>query len=190
MRIIAGRFKGKRLLGPSGDGIRPTPNKVKEALFSIIGSHITDARVADLYAGTGAIGIEALSRGAHHVSFIDSNQKALALLQKNLDLCQLTSQVSIHRTAVERFLHQGAQPHFTYDVLFADPPYSLDVSTELLPSIASSDTIHAQSLVILEHSSKAVIPQSLAPLTLHRQYRYGDTTLSVFTPESEKEQDQ
>ena len=189
MKVIAGIYKGRQLLGPQGHSLRPTPNKVKEALFSIIGTRISQARVADLYSGTGAIGIEALSRGADHVTFVDSNKQALALLRKNLALCKLSSQAAIHQLFVETFLQKSTLQASPFDLVFADPPYTLDANKELLPSLASSVTIHAQSLVILEHSSKATVSHSIKQLSLQRQYQYGDTTLSVFTNNIERWRD-
>jgi 16S rRNA (guanine(966)-N(2))-methyltransferase RsmD len=106
MRVIAGSHRGRRLCGPQGTALRPTSDKVREALFSILGTQVSGSRFLDLYAGTGAVGIEALSRGASSVTFVESDPKAVQLLRKNLQTCQLldSAQVRIGQTAV--FLDQ------------------------------------------------------------------------------------
>ncbi len=185
MRVIAGAQKGRSLVGPPSRGLRPTPNRVREALFSIIGSRIEGARVADLYAGTGAVGIEALSRGAGHVTFVEADPKALRLVRANLAHCGLAHLAAVYPMSVANFLHREASSGAPYDIMFADPPYDQDAGTELLPSLASGATIAPDSLVILEHFSKATVPAQVGRLCRLRQYRYGDTTLSVFALSTE-----
>lgn len=181
MRVIAGAQKGRRLTGPPRGGLRPTPDRVKEALFSILGPRIVGAFMVDLYAGTGAVGIEALSRGARAVTFVESDTQALRVLRTNLAHCGFAPLATVHAMSVSRFLRAKGPSSEPYDVVFADPPYRLDAERELLPWLGRGATIAPGSLVILEHSSKAEIPARVGGLSRVRQYRYGDTTLSMFT---------
>jgi 16S rRNA (guanine(966)-N(2))-methyltransferase RsmD len=158
---------------------------VREALFSILGTRILGARLLDLYAGTGAIGIEAFSRGAHRVTFVESNPRSLRVLRGNLQRCGLTPLADIHTCRVDSFLERAGLGGGSYDIVFADPPYHTDEGEKLLPSLASSAIITCDSLVILEHFTKMMVPPQVARLLFLRQYRYGDTTLSVFRVHAE-----
>lgn len=180
MRVIAGSQKGRRLMRPQGLDLRPTPDRVREALFSILGARIVGARVLDLYAGTGAIGIEAFSRGAQRVTFVESNPRSLRILRANLHRCGFTAMADIHARRVAGFLEQAGLWGGPYDIVFADPPYHTDEGEKLLPSLASDAIITRDSVVVLEHFSKMIVPPQVARLLLLRQHRYGDTTLSVF----------
>lgn len=180
MRVIAGSQKGRRLMRPQGPDLRPTPDRVREALFSILGTRIVGARLLDLYAGTGAVGIEALSRGAQRVTFVESNPRSLRILRANLNRCGLTSMADIHTCRVAGFLEQAGLWGGHYDIVFADPPYHTDEGEKLLPSLASDTIITRDSVVVLEHFTKMMVPPRVTRLLLLRQYRYGDTTLSVF----------
>ena len=180
MRVIAGSQKGRRLMASRGDGLRPTSDRVKEALFSILGSRTDGARVLDLYAGTGAIGIEALSRGAQVATFVEPDAASLKALRANLDRCNLAPQALVHACTVESFLRRQQSSESTYDIIFADPPYHDGSAPALLPSLDQAGIMTTDSIVILEHFSKVTVPSEVGRLVRLRQYRYGDTTLSVF----------
>ena len=123
MRVIAGSHRGRRLSGPQGTVLRPTSDKVREALFSILGSKVSGSHFLDLYAGTGAVGIEALSRGASTVTFVESDPKVLQLLQENLRTCQLLDRAQVRIGQAATFLDRKDWWGGPYDILFADPPY-------------------------------------------------------------------
>lgn len=178
MRVIAGAQKGRRLAGPKGHDLRPTADRVKEALFSIIGARLVDARFLDLYAGTGSVGIEALSRGAGHVAFVESNPTTLQLLRMNLDRCGLAGRGEVHACPAATFLEE-ADPD-TFDIIFADPPYSTDGGTQVLQLLDHTQRVAQDSMVILEHSTKLTPPSVSGRLSRRRQYRYGDTSLSIY----------
>jgi 16S rRNA (guanine966-N2)-methyltransferase len=184
MRVIAGTQKGRRLLSANGLDVRPTSGRVKEALFSIIGSRIEGARFLDLFAGTGAIAIEALSRGAARVICIDSNPAALRYLRENLTRCNLLSKVEIQACRSEEFL--GGTSACPFDIVFADPPYDEAGSRELLPSLSRSVMIDDDTIVILEHPTRRSIPSQIGRLMRSRQYCYGDTSLTKFQVLSEE----
>jgi 16S rRNA (guanine966-N2)-methyltransferase len=178
MRVIAGSQRGRRLLAAQGLDLRPTSGRVKEALFSILGARIEGARFLDLYAGTGAIGIEAASRGAAQVAFVESNSASLRVLQSNLRHCGMSDDVDVHACAAEAFVGRATPPAF--DIVFADPPYRIDSIRGLLPSLARSAIIGPQTIVILEHPTKQRMPAHIDSLTRFRSYRYGDTSLTAF----------
>lgn len=161
--------------------MRPTADRVKEALFSILGSRVVGSRFLDLYAGTGAIGIEALSRGASQVTFVEPDRAALQVLRANLTLCKVTTAAEVHACPAGSFLASLGKAAAAYDIIFADPPYHQDYLEELWPALAETAAITDDTLIVLEHSSKTAVPAVKGRLSLLRQYRYGDTTLSVYT---------
>src|SRR3982750_4590828 len=120
MRVIAGRFKGRRLKTPTWDGLRPTSDKRRETLFNILASRVEGARVLDGFAGTGAIGIEALSRGAAHVTFVEQDSRAVALIEANLALCGVAADYNVRRGEVLATLRQQDA---AFDLILLDPPY-------------------------------------------------------------------
>lgn len=182
MRVIAGTYRGRRLYGPQTQTLRPTSDRVREALFSILGNRLPHSRFLDLYAGTGAVGIEALSRGADHVTAVEWNRDAVNLLQRNKRLCEIGAELTIQAHTVEQFLQRPDQWHGPYDIVFADPPYA---ETAKLFSVLSGSMIETLCAVdtwlIVEHGEKSAAPAAIGPTTLRRQYRYGDTTLSRYS---------
>ncbi|MEK6801632.1 MAG: 16S rRNA (guanine(966)-N(2))-methyltransferase RsmD [Nitrospirota bacterium] len=180
MRVIAGLHRGRRLLGPRGQAIRPTSDRVKEALFSILGERTTGARVLDLYAGTGSIGIEALSRGAAHVTFVEADRQALRLLNSNLEQCGLQQSANVCACQVSQFFRQATQWSGPYDIVFCDPPYQLTPELIAMAQEWNAGWLTDAAVVILEHGKKAEIPQTLGLLSQVKRYDYGDTALTRF----------
>src|SRR5438034_3952106 len=125
MRVIAGSLKGRRLKSPTWEGLRPTSDKLRETLFNVVGSRVVGARVIDGYAGTGAVGIEAISRGAAHVTFVESDRRAQALIAENLSACRIeTGYTMVRSTAARAWASLVADPAFTpFDLILLDPPY-------------------------------------------------------------------
>jgi 16S rRNA (guanine966-N2)-methyltransferase len=180
MRVIAGSHRGRHLCGPQGTALRPTSDKVREALFSILGTQVSGGRFLDLYAGTGAVGIEALSRGASAVTFVESDPKAVQLLRKNLQTCRLLdrAQVRIGQTAV--FLDQKDWWDGPYDVLFADPPYAALDELEIMIHAWRPGLLSERATVIIEQDSRAELPALIDHAALVRRYVYGDTALYLY----------
>ena len=174
MRVIAGRFKGRRLKAPTWDGLRPTSDKLRETLFNILAPRIDGARVFDGYAGTGAVGIEALSRGAHHVTFVEQDRRATALIRENIAACDAAADYTIEAGDVATLLqaHSAA-----FDLIWLDPPYESDSSEALL---AAAGALAAGGLVVLERATRRQpdVPASLARI---RDVKSGDSTLTFFT---------
>ena len=184
MRVIAGAQRGRRLMGPKGPGLRPTADRVKEALFSILSPRLAGARVLDLYAGTGAIGIEALSRGARHATFVEPHASSLKVLRANLELCGLSTQATIHPCTAETFFKRRTAAEPAYDIIFADPPYDDEGASALLSAFSRHANLQPTATLVLEHGSKT--EPVVDGLALIRRYRYGDTTLSLFRSRQEE----
>jgi len=176
MRVIAGTFKGRRLEAPTWDGLRPTSDKLRETLFNIVAARVGGARVLDGYAGTGAVGIEALSRGAGHVTFVETDPRAAALVEANLALCGVERGYTIQRgdvASVLRRLPAGA----AFDLILLDPPYEVDAVTALE---AAASVLSPDGLVVLERATRRE-PEVPAALTRVRDVRSGDSTLTFMT---------
>jgi 16S rRNA (guanine(966)-N(2))-methyltransferase RsmD len=176
MRIIAGTLKGRRLTPPRWDGLRPTSDKLRETLFNVLGPRVEGRRVLDAYAGTGAVGIEALSRGAAQVTFVESDRRAADLIEQNLSRCGVTDRYAIIRVEFARAESRVAGAGF--DVIFLDPPYGADELAEALNTAArlASD----QTLVIVEHAKRDKAPATVGQLSLTRDLISGDSGLAFY----------
>lgn len=163
--------------------VRPTSDKVKEALFSILGDRVVDAKVLDLFAGMGGIGIEALSRGAAHLDFVEVDEALADILEQNLTACGFTDRASVYRMDAFRFIKQIRRP---YDLVFADPPYHTWQLKKLLPVLGQGAMITPDGLVIVEHFHKITLPKQIGDLEAVRSYEYGDTVLTLYRREISK----
>jgi len=177
VRIVAGRWGGRRLTSPRGAATRPTADRVREALFSILGERVAGARVLDLFAGSGALGLEALSRGAAAATFVDAAPAAIRAVQGNLDA--LGGEADVRRADALRFLRAAPGEARQYDLVLLDPPYRLAARlgrelSEALPAVLAHD-----ALVVSESDRRA--PLSLE-LPLRDERRYGDTLIRIHDP--------
>jgi 16S rRNA (guanine(966)-N(2))-methyltransferase RsmD len=177
LRIIAGHFKGRRLKAPAWDGLRPTSDRLRETLFNILAPRIDGARVIDGFAGTGAVGIEALSRGAAHVLFIEQDRRAAALIASNLALCGVKQGYTIECGDVAAVL-QRAPRGTQHDLVLLDPPYDIDPDTVTRALAASAEVLAAGGVVVLERASRRDpgVPPGLKRV---RDVASGDSTLTV-----------
>ena len=178
MRVIAGEAKGRRLRGPRGVQTRATADKVKGALFNILADRIIGLRMLDLFAGTGAVGIEALSRGAAHVDFVESDEESVELLEDNLTACGFMDRASIHRSDAFRFIKKEADA--PYALVFADPPYYAWQIKKLLPVLGRGDILSPGGLAVVEHFRKTDVPEAIGRLRRLRTYEYGGTVLTFY----------
>jgi 16S rRNA (guanine966-N2)-methyltransferase len=178
MRVIAGTARGRQLLAPKDKGTRPISDRVKESLFGAIGARIVGARVLDLYAGSGAVGIEALSRGAASATFVERARPAVTVIRENLARTGLSEGAEVRAQAVETFL--AATPEGRWDVVVLDPPYAertLDLPLERLrPHLAPG------ALVVVKHFWRTPMPAG-AGLTITRTKRFGETALTFLEEE-------
>jgi 16S rRNA (guanine966-N2)-methyltransferase len=174
LRVGGGEARGRRLRAPKG--IRPTQGMVKAAIFNIVGPGIQGAHVLDLFAGSGAIGIEALSRGAAEVTFVDREPRGLAILRQNLDALELKDRAHVVRGDVVRWLESSPGAVGRAGLVFLDPPYEDVVLDRALLAL---DKALTDATVVAEHSRRQTLP-TLSRLQLDRQRRYGDTMVTVF----------
>ena len=173
MRVIAGVARGHPLVAPRDRGTRPITDRVKETLFGILGDRVPDARVLDLYAGSGAIGIEALSRGASHATFVERARPALEALRANLERTHLADLASVIAQSVERFLAgTSGEP---WDLVFLDPPYELRAI--VAPLRALEPHLAPDAMVVIKHFWRTEVPE-VPGLQSVRQRRFGETMLS------------
>ncbi len=177
MRVIAGAFKGRRLKTPAWDGLRPTSDKLRETLFNILAPRIEGARVFDGFAGTGAVGIEALSRGAAHVTFVDSDRRATALIEQNLALCGVERDYAIAKGRVQAVLAQLPDGE-RFDVIVLDPPYDAPVVSEALA--AAAQRLARGGVLVLERATRRN-PDAPPSLIRTRDVKSGDSTLTFYT---------
>lgn len=174
MRIIAGRFRGHRLATPPGSATRPTSDRVRESLFSMLASRdaLADARVLDLFAGSGALGLEAVSRGASHATFVERSRKACECIRDNVARLGVQSDTTVYCRDVHEFL--GTVGSAEYDLVFADPPYTHDSAT--LPGLVE-DVIAEGGILVLEHDGTRSFQEAPWHITTRR---FGNTHISIF----------
>ena len=178
MRVISGSRKGRKLARIEGDRVRPTSDRTKEAIFNILGPAVRQARVLDLFAGTGALGIEALSRGADHAVFMDLN---CDIIRQNLQLCRFeTGSTVICRDIITHPLPEILKSR-TFDFVFIDPPYKTGYIEKTLEKEGFIDLLAPGCIVIAEHSCKESLQISLSGLDIFRQKKYSKTIISFIT---------
>jgi 16S rRNA (guanine(966)-N(2))-methyltransferase RsmD len=197
LRIIAGKYRGRNLKSPPSLEVRPTSDRLRETLFNVIAPRIADAHVLDLCAGSGAVGIEALSRGASHVTFVDQSRRMCALIEANLNLCKIPEEETrvVQAEAIEflrRILHptSGARSKkpadriVPWDMVFFDPPYA----TDYLPILDTfgahaSSLLSENGLLIVEHHHKNELKDEAGSIIRSRKLKQGDSALSFYAPQ-------
>jgi 16S rRNA (guanine966-N2)-methyltransferase len=177
MRVIAGSLRGRRLNAPSWPGLRPTSDKLRETIFNILAPRIAGARVLDLYAGTGALGIEALSRGAAAVTFVEHDRRAQRLIEENLARCGITDGYVIIREGVEQALERLRSTADRFDLVLMDPPYAAAPDPVLE---AAGDVVTDGAVVVLEHAQKRPPPPIAGRLVRTREVMAGDSALAFY----------
>ncbi|NIO05646.1 MAG: 16S rRNA (guanine(966)-N(2))-methyltransferase RsmD [Proteobacteria bacterium] len=180
MRIISGRAKGKRLYSPKGKAIRPTADRVKESIFDILGDRWEGLRVLDLFSGTGSLGLEAISRGAQEVVFVENARPALDLLRKNISLCGFDSCATVMAMPVTRGLRLMGQRGESFGVIFADPPYGRGCVEKTIRVILKFSILSLNGVIVMEHAPYESPERDQGELITLTQRRYGDTTISFF----------
>jgi len=184
MRVISGLYKGRRLKTVEGLTVRPTSDRLRETLFNVLRGTVDGAKFVDLCAGSGAVGIEALSRGAAHVTFVESSRRAAAVINENLTHCKIEDNVRvINRDAVST-LRYFASHHLQYDIFYFDPPYDSELYSTVMWTLAKTKIIAEAGLVIVEHrTSKSPLAPNYDHLRPWRELVQGDTTLTFFSME-------
>ena len=176
MRIISGSARGRKLKEPQGLDTRPTTDKVKESLFNIIQFELEGRRVLDLFAGTGQLGLEALSRGAEHCTFVDRRQEAAALVRENIGLCRFEDRAQVVQEEAQAFLRACRE---RFDVVFLDPPYKTDLLDQCVEKITRFDILREHGIIVCESGADQSVPALTSPYEAGREYRYGQIKLTV-----------
>ena len=177
MRVITGSARGRRLNELKGMETRPTTDKVKESIFNCIQFDVENARVLDLFAGTGQLGIEALSRGAQSAVFVDRRTDAVKLVKDNLALCGFSERAQVVCGDAMGYL---SALRTKFDIIFLDPPYAEDVLEQALAHIAGFDILAPHGIIIAESPAEKALPALAAPYGVYREYRYGKIKVTIY----------
>ncbi len=184
MRVITGTARGRRLKELEGMETRPTTDRVKEGLFSILQFHIEGRRVLDLFAGTGQLGIECLSRGAASCVFVECRSDAVKLIRENLKACDLSDRAQVVAGDSISYLQSVRTP---FDLIFLDPPYAAGLLEPVLAHITKFDILAPHGIIAAEHPADMTLPALAPPYRLHRTYRYGKIGLSIYHRDGNQE---
>jgi len=176
MRVVSGTVRGRKLKEPAGSKIRPTTDMVKESLFNIIQFDIEGRRVLDLFAGTGQLGIEALSRGAAHVTFVDEAAAAIELIWHNVRLCGFEKAADVIRGDSMSYLRSQNK----YDIIFLDPPYDTGLLDKALRNIFEFDIMRENGIIICESMANSVLPDASLPYYKGKEYKYGKVVITIY----------
>ena len=177
MRVITGSARGRRLGELSGRDTRPTTDRVKEGLFNVIQFDIEGRRVLDLYAGTGQLGIECLSRGAAHCTFVDQRKDAAALIRNNLKATRLEERAKVVQADALSFLQRAPQQ---YHLIFLDPPYDSNLLNSTIKTIAGIDILAGNGIIICESRADQELPELPLPFQKSKDYRYGKIKVTLY----------
>ena len=180
MRVVSGTKKGKALKAVPGSSTRPTTDKVKEAMFNIIGPYFNGGIVLDLFAGSGGLGIEALSRGADKAIFVDRDGKAIQTIHDNVKTCDLTDQAEIYRNEAERALKAVIKRGLSFDLIFLDPPYKKQQLVKLLEMINGEKVLADGGTIICEHGSDIQLPDTVGILEKQKNEKYGIISITIY----------
>lgn len=178
MRIITGIAKGIKLKAPQGLETRPTTDRVKESVFNILSDIVVDARVLDLFAGTGNLGLESLSRGAKSAVFVDQSSESIGMIKENATHTKLVDHTEIYKNDVLRALDRFVQEQRSFDLLFCDPPYQKGFVQAVLEKLDKQPIMAHDGIVVMEHSRHEPIADEWEHLQLRRTERYGETLIS------------
>jgi len=178
LRVISGCIKGRKLQTISGQAVRPTADRVKEAMFNILAGKPFSANVLDLFAGSGALGIEAISRGAQKAVFIDRDTKTLSVLRKNIAHCGISEKADIVQWNIERNLYCLKSYAYSFDLVFMDPPYRRNLVSATIKHLMHINCLASGAEMVIEHEPEYQIDTGLPALTLMDTRRYGSTQLT------------
>ena len=180
MRIVAGTHRGRPLLGPRGPGLRPTADRVRESLFNLLGQFFDGGEVLDLYAGTGALAFEALSRGASGAVLVDQGTEAAKLIAANARALQLEDAIELLRMPVARALPRLSADGRRFALVFADPPYAVEAVADVVRGVGEGALLAEGGTLVVEHGKRESGPEVLAGLRLMEARRFGDTVVSLY----------
>jgi len=190
VRISSGSLKGKKVvsskkifISTDKDGLRPTSSKVREAIFNIVQTQIDHALFLDLYAGTGAVGLEALSRGAQKVYFVENNKVRAKAIMDYVHKLGLDDRASVYQEEAEAFLKRAVRTDLKFDIIFVDPPYMSGEIDKVLPNFGDYNILRDVGCLLVEHSSKTALTENIQNIKIAKKYRYGDTMITLYRKE-------
>lgn len=180
MRVVAGRFRGTRLEAVAGDKTRPTTDKVKEAMFSMLMPFLSGGNVLDLYAGTGGLGIEAVSRGMTHATLVDRQFQAIKVIQSNVDKTHDGAAFSILKMPAQQALQNFVAAQQTFDLVFLDPPYAKETIAADMQFMAQNGLLADGAIILAESNDAANLPEASTQFNIVRQKQYGITVVTIY----------
>lgn len=179
MKIISGTLKGRNIEGYNIEGTRPTMDRVKESLFGMIQDYIKDSMVLDLFAGSGNLGVEAISNGAKIAYFIDNNPEVIKVLNKNIANLDIKSKSRVILSDWKKALNTFATQNIKFDLIFIDPPYAYDVYEKILNKVSTLNLLSDNGLIIMEYSNLH-LPTTYENLTLYKERNYGNKSINIY----------
>jgi 16S rRNA (guanine966-N2)-methyltransferase len=182
VRIVAGTHRGRPLVGPKGPGLRPTADRVRESLFNLLGQFFDGGEVLDLYAGTGALAFEALSRGVSRAVLVDQGAESARLVAENARALGMEGRLELRRMPVARALGQLTHEGRRFSLVFADPPYSHEAVAEVVRGVGEGQLLAEGGTLVVEHGRREPAPEALAGLQRVDSRRFGDTVVSLYRP--------
>ncbi len=168
MRIISGKMRGLKLNSPKDDSVRPTTDRVKESLFNVISPYVYDANVLDLFAGSGALGIECLSRGATKCTFVDNSRDSITIIKSNISKAKFEDSSEVLNMDYKEVIKKMSIKSEKFDIIFLDPPYYKDMFEEAIQKISESDILNEEGIIIVEHDYKLKIKGQIGKLYKHK----------------------
>lgn len=186
MRVVSGVCKGRALKAVPGNTTRPTTDKVKEALFNMIGPYFEGGMGLDLFAGSGGLGLEALSRGLDQVIFIDRERKAIQTIYENIQACKMEDKAEVYRNDAERAIKALIKREIRFDYIFLDPPYKKQQLLSLMQKISENRLLKNEGYIVCEHSHDVELPDSVGEFTQYKHEQYGIIAITIYSRFSEE----
>lgn len=183
LRVISGKARGLKLNTPKNDDVRPTTDRVKESLFNIINPYIMDGDILDLFAGTGSLGIECLSRGANKCVFVDLNRSSIEIVKSNIKKARVESNSEVLNVDFKAAIERVKNNSYKFDIIFMDPPYYKNMFFEALEKIEKSNILKEDGIIVVEHDTKQEFPENIGKLINYRSKKYGNTTITFYRME-------
>jgi 16S rRNA (guanine966-N2)-methyltransferase len=186
LRVVSGVCKGRALKAVPGNTTRPTTDKVKEALFNMIGPYFEGGLGLDLFAGSGGLGLEALSRGLDRVIFVDRDAKAIQTIYENIEACKMEDKAEVYRNDAERAIKALIKREIRFDYIFLDPPYKKQQLLSLMQKISEHRLLNNEGYIVCEHSHDVELPDSVGEFTQYKHEKYGIIAITIYSRFSEE----
>ena len=180
MRVISGKVRGLKLNAPKNDDVRPTTDRVKESLFNMINSYMMDSDILDLFAGTGSLGIECLSRGANKCVFVDKSKESINIVKSNIKKARVENESIVLNLDFKSAISSLALKKEKFDVIFMDPPYYKNMFSDALSAVDNNNLLKEDGIIVVEHDTVDKFPDNMGRLYKSREKKYGNTTITFY----------